>query len=94
LRGVARGATLRGMTRLAATIFLAALLAACTSHSTPDTAAAPAAPAPATTNALAGTPMAAYGHALDKAKNVQNIVDEQAKKQAAQIEAATGSSSH
>jgi len=36
--------------------------------------------------------MAAYGHALNKAKNVQNVVNEQAKKQAAAIDAATGSS--
>jgi hypothetical protein len=91
LHGAARGATLRAMIRALATIFLAAMLAACTSH--PGAASAPSAPAPATTNALAGTPMATYGHALNKAKNVQNIVDEQAKKQAAQIDAATGSSS-
>ena len=82
------------MIRLAAMIFLAAMLAACASHPAPDAATVPGASAPAASNALAGTPMAAYGHALDKAKNVQNIVDEQAKKQAAQIEAATGSSSH
>jgi hypothetical protein len=94
LRGIARGATLRTMIRTLATITLAAMLAACASHPSPETAAASATPAPAATNALAGTPMAAYGHALNKAKNVQNIVDEQAKKQAAQIEAATGSSSH
>jgi hypothetical protein len=92
LRGVARGATLRAMIRALATIFLAAMLAACTSHPAADAAATSAKPASATTNALAGTPMAAYGHALNKAKNVQNIVNEQAKKQAAQIDAATGSS--
>jgi hypothetical protein len=93
LRGVACGATLHVMVRLAAMIFLAAMLAACASHPAPDAATAPGTPAAAATNALAGTPMAAYGHALNKAKNVQNIVDEQAKKQAARIEAATGSSS-
>ena len=83
------------MIRAFATILLAAILAACASHPAPDAAAtASTTPASATTNALAGTPMAAYGHALDKAKNVQNIVDEQAKKQAAAVDAATGSSSH
>ena len=80
------------MIRVLATIALTALLAACTSHPAPDTAAASSTPAPAVTNTLAGTPMAAYGHDLQKAKNVQNIVDEQAKKQAAQIDAATASS--
>ena len=92
LRGAARSATLHAMIRALATLFLAVILAACASHSTPDTATTSARPASATTNALAGTPMAAYGHALNKAKNVQNIVDQQAKKQAAQIDAATGSS--
>jgi hypothetical protein len=92
LRGIARGATLRTMIRALATIALTAMLAACASHSASDAAATSASPASATTNALAGTPMATYGHALNKAKNVQNIVDEQAKKQAAQIDAATGSS--
>ena len=80
------------MIRAPATIFLTAMLAACASHPASDTAATSATPASATTNVLAGTPMAAYGHDLNKAKNVQNIVDEQAKKQAAQIDAATGSS--
>jgi len=95
LRGVACGATLRAMIRALATISLTAMLAACASHPAPDaTAVTSATPASAATNVLAGTPMAAYGHDLDKAKNVQNIVDEQAKKQAAQIDAATGSSSH
>jgi outer membrane PBP1 activator LpoA protein len=93
LRGVVRGATLRAMTRALATIFLSVMLAACASHAPSDTAATSATtPASAATNVLAGTPMAAYGHALNKAKNVQNIVNEQAKKQAAQIDAATGSS--
>jgi len=81
------------MIRALVTIFLAAMLAACASHPTPDTAATSATPASAATNVLAGTPMAAYGHDLNKAKNVQNIVNEQAKKQAASIDAATGSSS-
>ena len=94
LRGDARSATLRAMIRALATVSLTAMLAACASHPATDTAASSATPASATTNALAGTPMAAYGHALNKAKNVQNVVDEQAKKQAAQIDAATGSSSH
>lgn len=80
------------MIRALATIALSALLAACASHPASDSAATSAIPASAATNALAGTPMAAYGHALNKAKSVQNIVDEQAKKQAAQIDAATGSS--
>jgi len=92
LRGAVRSATLRAMLRAFATIVFSALLAACASHPAPDTATTSTAPASAATNALAGTPMAAYGHALNKAKNVQNIVDEQAKKQAAQIDAATGSS--
>ncbi|MGH8184385.1 MAG: hypothetical protein ACREPH_12075 [Rhodanobacteraceae bacterium] len=51
-----------------------------------------ATPASASTNVLAGTPMAAYGHDLNKAKNVQNIVNQQARKQAQAIDAATGSS--
>ncbi|HKZ10618.1 MAG TPA: hypothetical protein VJL61_07920 [Rhodanobacteraceae bacterium] len=72
---------------------MAVPLAACGSHPAPDAAASAAAPASAATNVLAGTPMAAYGRDLNKAKNVQNIVDEQAKKQAAAIDAATGSSS-
>lgn len=80
------------MIRTLVTISLAAMLTACASHPAPDTAATSATPASATTNALAGTPMAAYGHALNKAKNVQNIVNDQAKQQAAQIDAATGSS--
>ena len=80
------------MIRTLVMISLSAMLAACASHPAPDTAATPATPASAATNALAGTPMAAYGHDLNKAKNVQNIVNDQAKKQAAQIDAATGSS--
>ncbi|WHZ19465.1 MAG: hypothetical protein OJF55_001614 [Rhodanobacteraceae bacterium] len=78
------------MTRLIALLLVSGMLAACSSHAPSPTAAAPA---PAATNVLAGTPMAAYGHDLNKARNVQNIVDEQAKKQAAQIDAATGSTS-
>ena len=81
------------MIRVLATIFLTAMLAACASHPAPDTAAKSATPASAATNVLAGTPMDAYGNDLNKAKNVQNIVDDQAKKQAPQIDAATGSSS-
>ena len=82
------------MIRVLATISLTALLAACAPHPAPDAAATSAMPASAATNVLAGTPMAAYGHDLNKAKDVQNIVDGQAKQQAAQIEAATGGSSH
>lgn len=85
-------ATLRAMSRAFAILLLAGTLAACASHTAPDTAAGSAAPAPAATNALAGTPVAVYGRDLSKAKNVQNIVNEQAKKQAAAIDAATGSS--
>ena len=82
------------MLRALAILVLIAPLAACGSRSAPDAAtASSAAPAPAVTNALAGTPLAGYGHDLNKAKNVQNVVDEQAKKQAAAIGAATGSSS-
>ncbi len=77
------------MLRLIASLLLTGILVACASHTAPTTAANSAAPAPATTNALAGTPMAAYGHALNKAKNVQNIVNDQAKKQAKAIEKAT-----
>jgi hypothetical protein len=67
------------------------LLAACSPHSpaSSDTTAN-AAPASAATNVLAGTPMAEYGHALNRAKNVQNIVNERTKKQAKAIDAATG----
>ena len=82
------------MTRLLIALLGAALLAACSSQPEPSAAATSATPAPAATNVLAGTPMAAYGHDLNKAKNVQNIVNDQARKQAAQIDAATGSSSH
>ena len=82
------------MIRALTTISLTAMLAGCASHPAPDTAAMSATPASAATNVLAGTPMAAYGHDLNKAKNVQNIVNDQAKKQAAQIDAANGGSSH
>lgn len=77
---------------LAAALPAATLLTACSSPSG-TTAATSATPAPATTNALAGTPMATYGHDLNKAKNVQNVIDQSAQKQDAAIEAATGSSS-
>lgn len=82
------------MTRLIALLLVSGMLAACSPHApSPTTAAAgSAAPAPAATNALAGTPLSGYGHALNKAKNVQDIVNDQAKKQAAAIDAATGSS--
>ena len=81
------------MIRTLIALSLATLLAACSSNTPPTAAATSATPAPATTNALAGTPMAVYGHDLNKAKNVQNVVDQSAAQQAKQIEAATGSSS-
>jgi hypothetical protein len=92
LQAAARRATLRRMLRALAILVLVVSLAGCGSPTATDAAASSAAPAPAATNALAGTPMAAYGHDLNKAKNVQNIVDQQAKKQSAAIDAATGSS--
>lgn len=81
------------MIRLLALVLVSGMLVACSSHPAPETATRSATPAPAVTNVLAGTPMATYGHALNKAKNVQNVVDEAAKRQAAQIDAATGSTS-
>ncbi|HET9818962.1 MAG TPA: hypothetical protein VFP92_07365 [Rhodanobacteraceae bacterium] len=82
------------MIRVLALLCLAGMLAACSSHPAPaEMVAVPAAPASATTNALAGTPMATYGHALNRAKNVQNVVDQAAARQAKAIDAATGSSS-
>ena len=80
------------MSRTLVILLLTGMLAACGSHTAPDVAASSATPAPAMTNVLAGTPMAVYGHDLNRAKNVQNIVNDQAKRQAAQIDAATGSS--
>lgn len=80
------------MKRLLPVLLAAALLAACSS-STDVTVTSSATPAPATTNALAGTPMATYGHDLNKAKNVQNVIDQSAQKQDAEINAATGSTS-
>lgn len=77
------------MQRVLALAAATALLAACSSHAPADATATSAAPAPATTNVLAGTPMAAYGHDLNKAKHVQDVVNEQAKKQAAAIDAQT-----
>lgn len=81
------------MKRLLAALLVTALLAACSSHTEVTTTTYSSAPAPATTNALAGTPMADYGHDLNKAKNVQNVIDQSAQKQDAAIEAATGSTS-
>jgi hypothetical protein len=82
------------MIRPLALSFIVALLAGCSPPHAPASsdggANANAAPASATTNALAGTPMSEYGHALNRAKNVQNIVNDQAKKQAKAIDAATG----
>jgi hypothetical protein len=80
------------MLRLVALLLVSGMLVACSSHPA-ATAASSASPASATTNALAGTPMAAYGHDLNKARNVQNIVNDQARKQAQAIDAATGSTS-
>lgn len=78
------------MVRLLALVLAVVSLAAC-SRAPDTTAAAPAAkPAPAATNVLAGTPMATYGHALNKARNVQDVVNEQAKKQAKAVDDATG----
>lgn len=78
------------MIRLAVLLCVAALLAACSAHTAaPVDAKADTAPAAAATNALAGTPMAAYGTALNRAKNVQDIVDRHAKKQAKAIDQAT-----
>lgn len=79
------------MSRLLAPLLFTLAVAGCASHTAPGPAAGPAGPAAATTNALAGTPMAAYGHALNRAKDVQAIVNAQAKKQAAEIESATSS---
>lgn len=80
------------MLRAIAMLSLTLALAACASHAPPDSSAAAHAPAVATTNALAGTPMSAYGTALNRAKNVQAMVDRQTRKQAAAIDAASGSS--
>lgn len=67
------------------------LLAACSAHTAaPVDAKALSTPAAATTNTLAGTPMAAYGEALNRAKNVQDIVNQHAKKQAKAIDEVTG----
>lgn len=81
------------MLRTLVIVLSGAMLAACSPHGSPEPTASSATPAAAATNVLAGTPMAVYGHDLNKAKNVQNIVNDQAKKQAAAIDAATGSSS-
>lgn len=79
------------MIRPVALLCMVGLLAACSPHApAASDATANAAPASAATNALAGTPMADYGHALNKAKNVQNIVNDHARKQAKAIDAATG----
>jgi len=79
------------MIRLAALPCIVVLLAGCSAQtSAPADAQAKAVPASAATNALAGTPMAAYGTALNRAKNVQNVVDQHAKKQAKAIDDATG----
>ena len=79
------------MTRLVPLLCIAAWLAGCSAHTSASARIqTKAVPASATTNALAGTPMAAYGQALDRAKNVQNIVNQHAKKQAKAIDEATG----
>lgn len=79
------------MLRTLAVLSVTALLAACTPHPSAGTAADASGPATAATNVLAGTPMAAYGTALNRAKSVQGIVNAQAKKQAAEIESASSS---
>ena len=79
------------MLRIAVLLCVAALLAACSRPpAAPVDAGAAAVPGAAATNALAGTPMAAYGTALNRAKNVQKIVNQHAGKQAKTIDAATG----
>ncbi len=92
LRAAVAGARLRRMTRPLLVLLAAALLVACSPH--PAGEATAGAPAGAATNALAGTPLATYGHDLNRAKNVQAIVNQQAKRQAAAVEAQSGSSSH
>jgi hypothetical protein len=71
-----------------APVLCAGAMCAC-SPSTGRTVMAKTATAPAAsaTNALAGTPMAAYGTALNKAKSVQSIVDKQAAAQRKAIDA-------
>lgn len=81
------------MPRILAVLLATVALAACSSH-VPAGTAASAAPASASTNALAGTPLAVYGHDLNKARHVQNVVNAEAKRQAQAINAATGSSTH
>ena len=79
------------MIRIVPLLCIFAWLAGCSTHtSAPAGAQAKAVPASAATNALGGTPMAAYGQALDRAKNVQNIVNQHAKKQAKAIDDVTG----
>lgn len=79
------------MARLIALLLASATLAACSSHAPPDSAAAAStAPAPAATNIFAGTPLSPYGHDLNKAKNVQNIANQRAAKQAKALDDATG----
>jgi len=79
------------MIRVIALPCIVVLLAGCSAQtSAPVDAQAKAVPASAVTNALAGTPMAAYGTALNRAKNVQNIVNQHAKKQAKAIDDASG----
>lgn len=79
------------MIRMLVLFAAASLLAACSPHGGGATAQAPAS---AATNALVGTPLAAYGHDLNRARHVQAIVDQSAKRQAAAIEAQSGSSAH
>lgn len=82
------------MLRLLAVVSVCAMLAACSPQApSATTATNSATPAPSATNVLAGTPLAAYGHDLNRAKNVQNVIDDAAKRQAAAVDAATGSSS-
>lgn len=78
------------MLRLIALLLVSGMLAACSSGQDSTAPLTTQAPASASTNALAGTPMAVYGHDLNRAKNVQNVVNQQAQKQAKAIDAATG----
>lgn len=80
------------MLRLVLLVPVAIMLAACGSTPEPDAADATR-PASATTNALAGTPVATYGHDLNRAKNVQDIVNGQAQQQAREIDGAASASS-
>jgi len=80
------------MLRIVAIVLVCGMLVACSPHAPSPTAASSATPAPSATNIFAGTPLSAYGHDLNRAKNVQNIVNQRANKVNAALDAATGSS--